>query len=120
MPNQINDELILSVIGERPKQALWFCLENDLNFDRKKIPENLEAFEQALQNFFGLGFNFLEMLFIRYLGDALGENLSEYKNFAECVKSVRARAENGTNDSNSDELCDFRVIITKEDQRIHQ
>jgi hypothetical protein len=107
MSNQLNDELImatieksLSAIGERPKQVLWFCLEQDLKIDRKKVPENLETFQQELQRFFGLGYNFLTALFLRNLGDAIGEDLSGYSNFADCVKSLRLRLESTTENKN--------------------
>jgi hypothetical protein len=99
MTSGITDEIILAVIdkglaslGESPKQALWFCLEKDSNFDRNKVPENLEAFQQALQRFFGLGSNFLETLFIRYLSEATGEDLSSQSSFVECVTRLRMKA----------------------------
>lgn len=99
MTSGITDEIILAVIdkglaslGESPKQALWFCLEKDFNFDRNKVPENLEAFQQVLQRFFGLGYNFLETLFIRYLSEATGEDLSSQSSFVECVTRLCMKA----------------------------
>ena len=123
MLTQISNELVLEVIdkglssiGERPKQALWFCLENDLNIERQKIPENLEAFEQALQRFFGLGFNFLAELFVRYLSDALGEDFGANKNLSECVNLIRLRSD--ANVVVLNELRDSMEFITDEDQKI--
>jgi|SRR3990170_3849964 len=99
MPNQIDDELILGVIekglsalGENPKNALWFCLKKDFNLDPQNVPENIEAFEQTLQRFFGLGYNFLQTLFLKYLSEATGEDLLSSPSFAECVIRLRAKA----------------------------
>ena len=99
MTSGITDEILLATIdrglaslGEGPKQALWSCLEKDLNFDRNKAIENLEAFQLVLQRFFGLGYNLLETLFIRYLGEATGEDLSSQLSFVECVTHLRMKA----------------------------
>jgi hypothetical protein len=99
MPNCISDEVVIAVIekglsslGESPKKAIWFCLEKDLNLDKQNVPQNIEAFQQALQRFFGLGYNFLETLFLRYLSEATGEDLSSSRSFAECVIRLRTKA----------------------------
>jgi hypothetical protein len=100
MSELIKDEIILDTIdkglnllGENPKCALWFCLEKDFKFDRHKVPENLEAFEEALKSFFGLGYNFLESFFRQHLQKATGEDLKDYKTFADCVRGLRKKAE---------------------------
>ena len=100
MSNQITDELImeviekgLSAIGEKPKQALWFCLEQDLKVNRQTIPKDLETFQKQLQGFFGLAYNFLNVLFLKYLGEAINEDLSGYSNFVDCIKSLRTQPE---------------------------
>ena len=90
------NEIVLQVIdrgfgslGESPRNALWYCLEQDFGFDRSKVPENIEAFEQALEKFFGLGYSFLESLLRNYLCEAIGERLDRYHSFAECVNYLR-------------------------------
>jgi len=128
MPNRISDELILaaidkglSSIGERPKQALWFCLEKDLNINRQKVPNNLENFQQTLQRLFGLGYDFLETLFIRYLGEAVGEDFSGRTNFAKCVNSIRTHSEpETTSDMIPIEFLNSNELITEQDPRIHK
>ena len=74
MSQLITDEIVLDVIdkgfsalGESPKRAIWYYLEKELKFARHQVPENLDAFEGALQKFFGLGYNFLESLFRQQL-----------------------------------------------------
>jgi hypothetical protein len=98
MPKPINDEIILqaidqglSALGEGPRQAVWFFIEQDSNISRQKVPQNVEEFEQALQNVFGLGYKFLDSLFRNYLSDATGENLNGYPSFAACVRSLRSK-----------------------------
>ncbi len=90
---RISEGIVLEVIekgfdalGESPKQAIWFYLEREYNFDRKKVPHNLNDFEQALQKIFGMGYNFLDSLFRQYLKEVTGENLSGCTSFADCVK----------------------------------
>jgi len=98
MSKPVTDEIILgaidkglSALGDNPKQALWYCLERDFKFNRNEVPENLEAFEETLKNFFGLGYSFLDLLFRQYLQDATGEDLHSYKTFADCIRGLRKK-----------------------------
>ena len=100
MSQIVIDEIVLDVIdkglaelGESPKRAIWYCLEKDFKFERRKLPEKLEAFEEALQKLFGLGYIFLESLFLKHLHNATGEDLQGYKTFADCVRSLRMKTE---------------------------
>ena len=100
MPGTISDKIVREVIekgfdslGQSPKQAVWFFLEKEFGFDREKLPENLKTFEEALQKLFGLGYNFLKTLFMRYLQEAVGEDLHGYSSFTECVKYLYEQAE---------------------------
>ena len=90
----VNDiiEKGLNSLGESPKNALWFCLEKDFGFNRQKVPETLEAFQQTLQKFFGLGYSFLDALFRNYLSEATGEDLGNYSSFADCINFLRKKA----------------------------
>jgi len=78
----------LSALGETPKQAIWFCLENKFHFDRTKLPGNIEEFQDALEKTFGLGYSFLEALFREYLHEATGENFGPFVSFADCVNQL--------------------------------
>ena len=97
MSQHITDEMILtaidrgfSALGDSPKQAIWYCLENDFKFDRNKVPENLEAFEETLKRFFGLGYSFLETLLLHYLCEVTGEK-SNGQSFSEYVSYLREK-----------------------------
>jgi len=95
MTNVVNDEIIreiiekgLSSLGENPKEALWFHLEKSFGYDRRKVPESIEGFQQILQKLFGIGYNSLDVLFRKYLSEATGENLKGCSSFADCVADL--------------------------------
>ena len=92
LPKQITDEDLLAVIdkgldalGSSAKQALWYYLQKDFNFQPQSVPKNINDFQQALQKFFGIGYSFLDTLFKKYLQEVTGEQFSKDKSFAECV-----------------------------------
>jgi hypothetical protein len=96
MPEVINDDLIIRIVnkgintlGENSAQLLWSLVEKNYGLSKNKIPENLPAFLEALQNTFGLGYSFLDSILQTLLQQAIGENLKEYKNFAQCVTDLR-------------------------------
>lgn len=98
MSKSISDEIVLQIIergfdslGESPKQAIWFCLEEKFGFNRKKVPENLADFQEALQKIFGLGYNFLDTLFRQYLQEATDEKFQNCASFTECVSLLQSR-----------------------------
>lgn len=89
-----NNELLLEVIecgldslGESPKKAVWIVLEEQFNIDRNEISSNIKEITNALQNIFGLGYNFLDTLFKQKLEDLTGK-VFKNKNFLESVDSL--------------------------------
>jgi len=87
----ITDKIVLEVIdkglnslGNSAKQALWYYLEKDFNFNSQVLPDIAE-FEKALQNFFGIGYNFLDTLFKKYLQEVIVEDIPENQSFAQWV-----------------------------------
>ena len=77
----------LDSLGESPKKAVWIVLEEQFNIDRNEIPLNINEITNALQNIFGLGYNFLDTLFKQNLEDATGK-VFKNKNFSESVGSL--------------------------------
>ena len=57
----------LSSLGESPKQAILFHLENTFNVKKQEISNNINGFDDALKKTFGPGANFLETLIINKL-----------------------------------------------------
>lgn len=56
-----------SSLGESAKQAIYFHLENKFKISRDQIPCRLEDFETGLENIFGIGTRFLEILIMKKL-----------------------------------------------------
>lgn len=95
-PQRFDDQLILEVIdkglnslGESPKQAVWYYLEEKFKVSRAEVPNNVTELEEALQKIFGLGYNFLETLFRQYLKEATERDFNNSQSFAECVNSLK-------------------------------
>jgi hypothetical protein len=57
----------LSSLGESPKQAILFHLENTFKIKKQEISNNINGFDDALKKTFGPGANFLEKLIINRL-----------------------------------------------------
>jgi len=98
MTNNLTDAIIIEVInkgisslGEAPRETIWFHLEKSFGYDRHKAPENVENFQQILQDIFGTGYGSLDTIFRRYLSEATGKNLTSYTTFAESIRSLRER-----------------------------
>lgn len=62
----------LSSLGDSPKQAIFFHLENSFEVSKDKIPANLPKFEKALKKIFGPGVPYLEKLIVKRLYEKLG------------------------------------------------
>lgn len=81
-------DLGLSTLGENGKHALWFYLESQ-SFNSKNAPENLEGFVQALKNFFGIGYTFLDEIFRQKLNQTMQIDINEYSSFIECINHLK-------------------------------
>ncbi|MEM3566276.1 MAG: hypothetical protein QXK47_05085 [Candidatus Bathyarchaeia archaeon] len=57
----------LSTLGDSPKQAILFHLENTFKIKREEIPQNLTEFQKALEKIFGPGASYLEKLILKKL-----------------------------------------------------
>lgn len=83
----------LSSLGESPKQAILFHLENTFNIKKQEISNNIEAFDDSLKKIFGLGADFLEALILKKLGekaDSVFKGLPhEEAGFSETLLAVR-------------------------------
>jgi hypothetical protein len=57
----------LSALGESAKQSIYYHLEKSFNIKKVEIPGRLIAFTQAIENIFGGGANFIEILIMKRL-----------------------------------------------------
>ena len=83
----------LSSLGDSPKHAIFFHLENSFEISKDSIPTNLTEFSKALEKIFGPGAPYLERLIVKNLYEKLGLEFEEVKdwNFLECVNNVKKR-----------------------------
>jgi hypothetical protein len=62
----------LSSLGESSKQNIYYHLEKSFNLRREDIPTRIIAFTQAIENIFGVGANFVEVLIMKKLYEKIG------------------------------------------------
>jgi len=81
----------LSSLGDSPKQAILFHLENSFKIKKEHIPANLTEFTKALEGIFGPGASYLEKLIVKRLYEKLGLNFEDVGSwdFIECVDNVK-------------------------------
>ena len=60
-----------SSLGESPKTAIYFHLENSMGIKKREIPFRIDDFQNALEEIFGLGARLLEILFIKNLHEKI-------------------------------------------------
>jgi hypothetical protein len=91
------DKLLLSAIDEALNslgtsvgQAVYFHIENEYSMNRKQIAENLQAFQGALEEIFGVGARFIEVLIIKNLHAMTGTSLFMKKSELEFIKYIEA------------------------------
>jgi uncharacterized protein YaaN involved in tellurite resistance len=104
MPNGEFEKLLVEAIdesfyslGESPKQAILFHLENTFKIDKQKIPDKIDSFDNALKKIFGPGADFLEALIIKKLGekaDAFFKSLpTDEARFTETILTIKRMME---------------------------
>jgi hypothetical protein len=82
----------LSSLGESPKQAILFHLENTFNIKEHEISNKIEAFDEALQKIFGPGATFLEKTIVNKLRektDSIFKDSSPQDGFIVVIKTAR-------------------------------
>jgi hypothetical protein len=83
----------LASLGESPKQAIYFHLEDKFKIAKKDIPHRLEDFTDGLEKIFGLGAHFIEILIMKSLFEKIGQplewNHSKKLGFVEYVAAAK-------------------------------
>jgi hypothetical protein len=87
----------LSSLGDSPKQAILFHLQDTFKIEVEHIPENITEFAKALEKIFGPGAVYLEKLILKSLYEKLGLEFENSGNldFLECVDHVKKRLPTG-------------------------
>ena len=81
----------LSSLGDSPKQAILFHIENSFKIKKESIGDNVTEFTKALEGIFGPGASYLEKLILKNLCQKLGlefENGNDL-DFLQRVDSVK-------------------------------
>ncbi len=83
----------LSSLGESPKQAILFHLENTFKIKKQEIPDKLHLFDQAIRKLFGPGADFLETLIAKKLCEKTGSVFKaahpREAGFTETIESIK-------------------------------
>ncbi len=66
------DEALAS-LGDSAKEAIYFHLEDKFEISKDEIPRNLEVFLKGLDEIFGVGARFLEILMMKELYKRIGQ-----------------------------------------------
>ncbi|MEM3597144.1 MAG: hypothetical protein QXJ53_03340 [Candidatus Bathyarchaeia archaeon] len=61
----------LLTLGNSPKQAILFHLENTFKISLEEIPKNLTEFQKAIEKIFGPGAAYVEKLILKKLYEKL-------------------------------------------------
>lgn len=63
----------LSSLGQSSRQAIYFHLEKSFNIKKQEIPLRIEGFTDAIEQLFGSGADYLEILIVKRLHEKIGK-----------------------------------------------
>lgn len=88
---EVIDETLQAVIGESGKEVVYYYLQNSYAIKKENIPENLEAFTEFLNNFFGSGAKVIEKTIMKNLCLKLGIKIKQTEDIklTQFIKSIR-------------------------------
>jgi len=89
----------LSLLGESPKQAVYFHLETAFNMKRHAIPHRIEEFTDAIEKLFGAGAKIIEIKIMKCLFKKVGYNFKHYPKqksltFKDYITAVKLEKDN--------------------------
>lgn len=67
--NAVDDAF--SSLGDSARQSIYFHLETKFKVPKEQIPRRVEDFESGLENIFGVGTKFLEILIMKKLYEGM-------------------------------------------------
>jgi hypothetical protein len=78
-------------LGESIKKSIYFHLEEQFELKRDQIPNKLAKFQEALEQVFGSGARFLEILIMKnlYLKSGVTVSMEEGVSFIDYVKELK-------------------------------
>ena len=92
----------LSLLGESPKQALYFHLEETFNMNRQDIPYKIEEFTNAVEKIFGAGAKILKIQIMKCIFKKIGYTFKHYPKqksltFTKYIAAVKREKNNNDN-----------------------
>jgi len=126
MRQKISDALIISIIddgvsilGKKPTDMIWSMLETDYGFNKANITNDLTAFVGVLRSIFGLGYSFLDTIFVNLLAKATAEKLEAVGDFVQCVSYLRQNeSANVSTQKENSQTSDEFVAIGKQKNEV--
>ena len=102
MPNRSFEKILIEAIdeglyslGESSRQAIYFHLEKNFRIKRGEIPRKINDFAESIEQIFGVGADFLEVLIMKRLHEKVREEfeMQEPADFAftEYVATAKRR-----------------------------
>ena len=115
----------LSLLGESPKQAVYFHLEKTFKMNRLDIPDRIEDFTDAVEKIFGSGAKILEIQIMKCLFKKIGYTFKHYpkkKNltFTEYIAEVKLEKNNYENIKEEQSNPNHKQNGKKDDMRTNK
>ena len=92
----------LSLLGESPKQAVYYYIEKNFNINRQDIPLRIEEFTYAIEKIFGAGAKILEIQIMKCLFKKVGHKFRYYPKqlnlaFTDYIEAAKLEKNNSEN-----------------------
>lgn len=79
----------LKELGHNVKKVIYFQLEKNFGIRREDIPNQPEAFSQALHSIFSEGAKVIERLIVRKIQEKINLHLEPETSFVDAVQAVK-------------------------------
>lgn len=90
----------LASLGDSAKQSVYYHLQKEFNVSRNEIPDRIGDFDSGLEQIFGAGTRFLEVMVMKKLYEEMGSkgkiltlDINKEFNFIDYVKAAQTTYE---------------------------
>jgi hypothetical protein len=92
----------LTLLGESPKETLYYHLAQTFNINKRDIPSKIEEFTEAIERIFGNGAKIIEIQIMKCLFEKLDHKLKYYPKqidltFPEYIAAVKLEKKGNKN-----------------------
>jgi hypothetical protein len=107
----------LSALGDSIMQTVYFHVERSFHIERREIPYRLGAFTEAVENIFGVGANFIEILIMKKLHEKVDVhfrwNESERLGLAQYVSEAKRAFQKKNMNNTSEEPVEYEETVAQ-------